>query len=301
MKIRIMSDLHIDVNKDYPLQLPQKDRGIFTILAGDIAGEIDMGVQWVKDNCPYGVCIAGNHLVYNDYGLSIQALKKSLKEDFPAISTMKFLDNDYIEIPEENLIIIGATLYTNFHLNGMPEIVGMRIAKRYMNDFRWGMYETDDGMVDELKPEHYLKMFKESVAYIEKVCNENPNRNIIVVTHHAPSNQSIAKRYQRDDSNCCYASNLGGFIQMHPNIKAWIHGHVHNHFDYMVGGCRVICNPRGYVRYMEDTNWNPCFYLDTNDWTTSSDDSWFSKEMSDDEKKKREELANAYETLFQMI
>lgn len=296
-----MSDLHIDVNNKYPLQLPQKDRGVFTILAGDVAGETDIAVQWIKDNCPYGVYVAGNHLVYNNYGLTIQKLKQSLKNDFPKTCTMNFLDNDYIEIPEENLIIIGATLYTNFHLDGMKQILGMKIAKRFLNDFRWGTYQTDNGTVVGLKPEHYLKMFEESIAYITKICEDNPDKKIIIVSHHAPSNQSIAKRYERSDSNCCYASNLGGFIQMHPNIKAWIHGHVHNHFDYMIGGCRVLCNPRGYVHYLENINWNPCFYLDTDDWSVSSDDSWFSREISKDEKEKREKLKNAYEILFNAL
>jgi len=26
----------------------------------------------------------------------------------------------------------------------------------------------------------------------------------------------------------------------------WIHGHTHTSFDYRVGNCRVLCNPRGY-------------------------------------------------------
>jgi len=26
----------------------------------------------------------------------------------------------------------------------------------------------------------------------------------------------------------------------------WVHGHTHSSHDYRVGGCRVVCNPRGY-------------------------------------------------------
>jgi hypothetical protein len=26
----------------------------------------------------------------------------------------------------------------------------------------------------------------------------------------------------------------------------WIHGHMHDPFDYEINGTRVICNPRGY-------------------------------------------------------
>jgi hypothetical protein len=29
----------------------------------------------------------------------------------------------------------------------------------------------------------------------------------------------------------------------------WTHGHTHDRFDYMIGGCRIVCNPRGYIHY----------------------------------------------------
>lgn len=299
MKIRIMSDLHLDVNEKYPLQLPQKDRGIFTILAGDTAGEVADGVFWIKDNCPYGVCVAGNHLVYNHYGKTIQNLKEDLKQEFPQSSTMTFLENDY-KLIDDNIIVVGATLYTNYRLDGIPQHIGMRVCKKSMNDFRWGLYQDEDEIIG-LKPEHYLDMFMESLAYIEKICNENPDKQIIVVTHHAPSNQAIMPSYRGSDSNCGYASNLGGFITQHPNIKAWIYGHCHAQTQFKIGDCICINNSRGYVQYKEDMNWNPCFYLDTETWETSSDDSWFNREMSDDEKKRREDLDKAYEILFKAL
>ena len=83
MKIRIISDLHLDVNQDYPLMLPNKDRGTFTLIAGDTAGHYRDYIDWIKDNCPYGILVAGNHLVYNNYGLSVQDLKADLRQYFP--------------------------------------------------------------------------------------------------------------------------------------------------------------------------------------------------------------------------
>lgn len=299
MKIRIMSDLHLDVNSNYPLQLPEKDKGVFTILAGDTAGEVADGIFWIRDNCPYGVCVAGNHLVYNHYGKTIQNLKEDLKQEFPQTSTMTFLENDYKQI-DNNTIVVGATLYTDFHLDGIPTHIGMRVCKRSMNDYRWGLYQDNDEIVG-LKPEHYLSMFNESLAYIKKVCEDNPDKQIIVVTHHAPSNQAIMPSYRGSDSNCGYASNLGGFITQHPNIKAWIYGHCHAQTQFKIGDCICINNSRGYVQYKEDMNWNPCFYLDTETWETSSDDSWFNREMSDEEKKRREDLDKAYEVLFRAL
>jgi hypothetical protein len=48
-----------------------------------------------------------------------------------------------------------------------------------------------------------------------------------------------------------YSSDLEQFILDYPQIKVWTHGHTHDTFDYMIGQCRVICNPRGYVGYEE--------------------------------------------------
>ena len=48
-----------------------------------------------------------------------------------------------------------------------------------------------------------------------------------------------------------YSSSLDDFIQDRPQIKLWTHGHTHEDFDYMIAGCRILCNPRGYVNYEE--------------------------------------------------
>ena len=39
---------------------------------------------------------------------------------------------------------------------------------------------------------------------------------------------------------------LEQFIIDNPRIKLWIHGHVHNSFDYNIGQCHIICEPYGY-------------------------------------------------------
>jgi hypothetical protein len=49
--------------------------------------------------------------------------------------------------------------------------------------------------------------------------------------------------------NGAYSSDLSEFILDHPQIKMWTHGHMHDTFDYLVGSTRVVCNPRGYVKY----------------------------------------------------
>ena len=69
---------------------------------------------------------------------------------------------------------------------------------------------------------------------------------MVVITHHAPSMQSIEKNYRNSELVASFASNLENFILDLPNIKLWCHGHIHTASDYMIGNCRIICNPRGY-------------------------------------------------------
>ena len=75
---------------------------------------------------------------------------------------------------------------------------------------------------------------------------ENPNKPIIIVTHHAPSPYSIAEKYQGDLLNAAFASNLNNFIIANPQIRLWCHGHMHDPSDYILGETRMVCCPFGY-------------------------------------------------------
>ncbi|HHJ15617.1 MAG TPA: hypothetical protein ENJ80_02855 [Gammaproteobacteria bacterium] len=68
----------------------------------------------------------------------------------------------------------------------------------------------------------------------------------VVVTHHAPSSQSVHPRYARDLLTRAFASNLE-HLMAGDRAAAWVHGHMHESFDYKVHGTRVVCNPRGYA------------------------------------------------------
>ncbi len=83
----------------------------------------------------------------------------------------------------------------------------------------------------------------------------------MVVGHHSPSFQSVADAYKSEYlMNGAYHSSLEEVILDRPQIKLWTHGHTHHPFDYVIGECRVVCNPRGYHQeygFSEDTGWDP--------------------------------------------
>ena len=81
-----------------------------------------------------------------------------------------------------------------------------------------------------------------------KKCLMETTKDIIVLTHFCPTIDSIDEKYSRyDEVNAYFASDLKQFILDNPRIKLWVHGHTHAACDYMVGNCRVICNPFGYL------------------------------------------------------
>lgn len=62
----------------------------------------------------------------------------------------------------------------------------------------------------------------------------------------------------------CYASNLSTILEGPTAPDLWIHGHIHQHRDYNVGGTRIVANPRGYqfVPSERGNGWDPSFVID---------------------------------------
>ena len=87
-------------------------------------------------------------------------------------------------------------------------------------------------------------------GYIQQIVEGRPDQKFVVVGHHAPSRLSTHPRYAHDTvMNGGYSSNMDEFIEEHPQIRLWTHGHTHEDFDYMIGSTRIMCNPRGYINY----------------------------------------------------
>ena len=104
--------------------------------------------------------------------------------------------------------------------------------------------------VARFTPEDAVEDHKQMMDYIRIMIEGKWDQKFVVVGHHAPSKQSTHPRYRSEVvMNGGYSSDLDDFIIDHPQIKLWTHGHTHEDFDYMIGSTRIVCNPRGYIRY----------------------------------------------------
>lgn len=299
MKIRIFSDIHIDVNQKFPFSFKEGEKDTFTLVAGDVSGNPKLTAKWIKANIHNGMFIVGNHdPCYNKLGWTIGKQKKYLAQKFPVDAPVTFLDESVgmmaKEIPGTNILVVASTLYTDYKYvsewsqrciddankrrreHGEEELgveeMNMNAGARGLNDFRWG--HVEDEFDDEqnkqrlVRPDDYKKWFENTFRKMTFIIEGNPDKDIIVMTHHCPSPECISPEYVKNHMNASYVSDLEQFIFKHPNIKAWVCGHVHSQTIKKIGenGQWLVCNPRGYEREMESETWNPNTILDTDTW-----------------------------------
>ena len=275
MKVAICSDVHLEFGQ---LDLENTDNAEVLILSGDICTACDLRVTdgilssaktdryldfftACSRNFPHVVYIMGNHEHYHgDYATSAIDLKHALKH----LTNVHMLDKEVWE--HNDVVFIGGTLWTD--MNGEDEMTMNHVSRR-MNDFQicensaemvnYRTFDTEDDHKKvrfktrpaTLSPRHVVEDHKAMLKVIEDTYADTPPwKTVVVCTHHAPSKGSEHPRYKNDQlMNGAYNSQLDGFIMDRPGIKLWTHGHTHEDFDYMIKGCRVVCNPRGYINY----------------------------------------------------
>ncbi|KKP40226.1 MAG: metallophosphoesterase [Candidatus Peregrinibacteria bacterium GW2011_GWC2_33_13] len=243
MKLRIISDIHTDINKEKNYQFEFGDD--FIVVCGDISGDRFATEDWIKANIKNGVFVEGNHLGYNqitfDSGDTKEHSIKYLKNKFKKGNVL-FLENSIHIV--ENIVFIGCTLYTDFSLYDNP-VYCSRMAWKSMNDFRY-VNVKDKDRVRTLYVSDTVKWHKKSVNFINKTCKAYPDKKIVVVSHHAPSINCISEEYKADMLSAAFASNLEWIMKENDNLVLWSHGHVHSDVDFTKYRTRVVCCPWGY-------------------------------------------------------
>mgnify|MGYP003303251428 CR=1 FL=1 len=297
---RVISDIHTDVNlmKNYIYDFGDD----FILNCGDTAGDCATERDWIRTFIKTGVSVAGNHMGYNSATPKLDGkgnLKKVgsithpyntkngqiyyIANHFPLNYCIRYLSNSLYE--DENMVIIGSTLYTDFKLFGEKNKEQcMMLASKNMNDFKYcttyvsakekGKRKKEDeigdkgkiggssktltlGKVKRFTVEEHARLFETCVGYIrnriEDMRRNNDDRAVIIVTHHAPTLYSIEDKYKNDPLSAAYASDLRWLIKEYPEIRLWCSGHTHHRgVDYIYEGCRFVSEPFGY--YTENFN-----------------------------------------------
>jgi predicted phosphodiesterase len=254
MKLWILSDLHIDVNRRYPLVLPNpRPAHDAVVIAGNICHGVAAGVQFIVrealDDKPV-LYVAGNHEFYgHDRHQELAAGRAEAARH----NNVHLLERDSVEI--DGVVFWGCTLWTDYRYAGVREQArAMHLAAQRLNDHR--LIRNGSGA---WQPQHCLEEHEASRAWLADELARTGSQTKVVVTHHAPSGRSVQASYKEDLLTAAFASNLDDLVG---KAVLWVHGHMHAPVDYALDGCRVVANPRGYVGIREDRAFDPALVVD---------------------------------------
>jgi Icc-related predicted phosphoesterase len=233
-----------------PLDTVAEQSRDILIVAGDLA-EGTRGFDWLNEQTEYSpvVFVCGNH---EYYGHDIDEVDAKFRGLALINKRFHFLQKDTFEL--YGVKIAGCTLWTDMQgLSGWER----RQIEKSMSDFhcitKRGTRLTAD-IAAGINMDHRNWLQHQQDADI-------------VVTHHAPSYQSITPYWQEHGQmlNPGFAGNSDDLIE-HIAPQYWIHGHMHSFLRYWhnkkVNGTQVICNPRGYGgSYQERTGFSDDFMI----------------------------------------
>ena len=242
MRLLILSDLHREIWKtSFPAIDPSISKPDAVILAGDI----DVGaraVEWAALTFT-GISVLYVHGNHEAYGKSLEDMQHEIGTACQATENVHFLNGN--ELTLNGVRFLGTTMWTDFNLFGdNSRMDAMRASEAALNDY-WRIDLAREGN-RTLRASDTANFHAQQRQWLQEMLNIPFEGKTVVITHMAPSMLSIADQYAIDLVSAAFASNLDDLVEM---ADLWVHGHMHNSFDYQIGKCRVVCNPCGYVGY----------------------------------------------------
>lgn len=246
MKIQVLSDLHLE----FAEFVPPPTTADVVVLAGDI-GNGTQGVEWAAEH------FAGRPVVYvpgnHEYFHAEMAQQNTALQQAGAEHGVHVLHRSAVVIG--GVRFLGCTFWMDFGLFGESERPwAYTAAWQNMPDFNaisFGtrLFAPSDAAALHQQDVHWLQ------TQLFEVDFAGPT---VVVTHHAPSASSVARRFRDSLLSACFASRREDLLG---KAVLWIHGHTHDSMDYRQRSTRVVCNPRGYLRASYAPE-NPSFRAD---------------------------------------
>ena len=229
MKIKLISDLHVDCQRDAGKSLiesiPNSDHDL-TIIAGDLCegGDTDFyfdTIAKLSDHFKEILLVNGNHEYWGGYA---NAVDQDIDQTISCFNNVIRLKPGFPE-KFQGISIHGGTLW-------FDDSPGWEETKRGFPDFsRIGNF------VPWVFNEHqkFIKMFEDGLV----------QEGDIVVSHHLPSFKCVHPEYAGSRINRFFANNMDKYIAQY-KPSHWLFGHTHHSIDMMLDNTHAMCNPHGY-------------------------------------------------------
>jgi Icc-related predicted phosphoesterase len=234
MKIQFASDLHYEfLEEQFPdYRLIEPADADVLVIAGDIHRGA-MAIETFADWPVPVVYVHGNHEMYREqYNELLAELRARAKG-----SNVHFLEQG--EVVLDGVRFLGCCLWTDYQLAPHPMATAMQAAEATLPDHR--LINIDGNLFSASDAQ---RIHAQSRAWLEQKLAADFAGPTVVVSHHGPHPYSVHERFAGSIINAAFVSDLTPLLG---RAKLWIHGHVHNSFDYEVAGTRIVTNPRGYA------------------------------------------------------
>jgi len=236
MLFQTLSDLHLEVHGQS--DLPATDARAI-LLAGDVSEGLE-GVEWALAQARlHGkpvIYVPGNH----EYFFSTIPGFLTCAKTMAIGSDLTILERNVHVV--DNCRILGCTLWTDFMCLGDVEMPASKLAARQkLPDYRNIAFDRDRSLL----PDDTIFLFTQSLRWLHLELRRPWKGKTVVMTHHAPSLNSLNPYQIRDMLTPGFASNLEDTLRAY-HIDLWLHGHTHHNVDYKVHDTRVVTNQRGY-------------------------------------------------------
>jgi predicted phosphodiesterase len=239
-QVQIMSDLHLEVGQQYQtFDFPVSRR--LLILAGDIGRLIDYEdyrtflERQVGRFDKVGL-VLGNH---EFFGLSYEegvSKAKQLSQEPSLEAKLVLLDREVWVDQTSGSIILGCTLWS-FIPDSAREIVESKVSD----------YKKIDGWSVAKHNQRHAEDAAWLTSELQSLSKNPKGRNILVVTHHAPSlTGTSAPEHANNPWTPAFATDLLPRLNT-DRVKTWVFGHTHHTTELFSDGVRLIANQRGYV------------------------------------------------------
>ncbi len=258
MDFRLLSDLHLEFDRDYnldPFRPPQlaTDKDTVCLLAGDIdtKGRAAAFALSLAEQFRAVVLIGGNH----DYwGASLVSLPGQLREQCRAACNVHFLENEVLRL--DGVSILGTTLWTDYRNDPLVQFDAerlMRDFKRIRTGPRAVPWQRKIRAADLAQRHCTARAFLDTAIPAERAAGQS----VLVMTHHLPSTAVLEPCHKGDALASAYASEvLNRYLG---ERLTWVFGHQHSSVNMQLAGARLLSNPRGYAGLELNPDFDPAF------------------------------------------
>jgi len=247
MKIQYCSDLHLEnaSNRDFLQQSPIKPEGEILILAGDTIhiGQSEPYQAFfdrVSRDFEEVYMIPGNHEFYGGADPTAFSVPMKIK-----VRDNVFLVNN-MSIVHKNVNFVFTTLWSLIQLRNSM------LAEQNIPDFK---FIKSGG--ESLTVVRYNHLFRQSYKFLEGAIERKKAENVVIVTHHLPSQLCSAKEFMNDALNEAFFVELHDFIYA-SGVNYWIYGHSHrNRHPFKINQTTLLTNQMGFVEQGEHLSFDP--------------------------------------------